>query len=174
MLARFRPALLVALMSVLVFAAKPSYADIAGQPNSADVKTIDSCVVDARAAKTDPDVCIGRVSSACLEAASTTPTMETAAKTMEGCYDRELLVWQQALNRDYAQLTRLVTDDNAKQALASAEREFYIFELKQCTFDRIAHNDAPNALVAASRCNVRDIARQDLWLVNRIDSFKSH
>ncbi len=154
-------------MSVLAIAATPAYAAIAGQPNPADVKTIDSCVVDARTANTDPDSCIGRVSSSCLETASTTAAMEE-------CNNRELLVWRAALNRDYAQLTALLSDDSMKQALRDAERDFFAYELKQCTFDRIAHKDAPDALVAAARCNVKATARQDLWLLDQINSFKSH
>ncbi len=164
---RFRLALLAALIDLLAFAVAPVYAAIPGQPSAADVKTIEACVADARTAKTDPDACIGRVSGSCLETAST-----TAEK--EACSNRELLVWQAALNRDYAQLTALLTDDSVKQALRDAERDFFVAKLKRCTFDRIAHRDSPDALVAAARCDVKATARQDLWLLDQINSFKSH
>ncbi len=154
-------------MNVLAFASTPTYAAIAGQPNPADVKMIDACVADARIAKTDPDHCIGRASSSCLETASTSTATEE-------CNSRELLVWQAALNRDYSQLTALLTDDSAKQSLRDAERDFLVYELKQCTFERIAHRDAPNALVAAVQCNLKATARQDLWLLEQINFFKSH
>jgi hypothetical protein len=156
-----------ALMSILAIVALPAQASIPGQPNSADVKTIDACIADAQAARTDPGACIGRISNKCLEKAS------TSAATEE-CSNRELLVWEAALNRDYAQLTALLTDDIAKQALRDAERDFQIDRLKRCSFERIAHRNAPDALVAAARCNVRAAAQQDLWLLDQINSVKPH
>jgi uncharacterized protein YecT (DUF1311 family) len=164
---RFRPALLIVSMSGLLFAANPGCAAIASQPNPEDVTTIDACVADARAAKTDPDACIGRVFGACAKTASTAPAIEE-------CNDRELRVWQTALNRDYAQLATLLPDDNAKQALRDAERDFLVYQLKQCTFERVAHRDSPDALAAAARCTVKATARQDLWLLDQISSFKTH
>jgi uncharacterized protein YecT (DUF1311 family) len=163
---RFLIALLAALIAPAI-AAAPAYAAIAGQPNSADVKTIEACVADAAAAKTDSDACIGRVSGSCLEKAPT-----TAAK--EECSNRELLVWDTALNRDYARLTALLTDDSVKQALRDAERDFFVAKLKKCTFDRIVHKDSPDGLVAAAQCDVKTTARQDLWLLEQINSFNSH
>lgn len=159
--------LTVALASALAFGAIRAWAAIPGQPKEADVKTIDACLVDAANAKADRDVCIGRVSSKCLESAPT-----TAAK--EECADRELLVWNAALNRDYARLTELLIDDNVKQALRDAERDFFVAKLKKCTFDRLAHRDSPDGLVAASRCDLTATARQDLWLIEEIESLKSH
>ena len=165
--ARFRSALLAASMSLLTLASRPTCAAIPGQPKPADVKTIDICVADALSAKSDPDACVGRVSSICLATASTTVQKEE-------CNNRELLVWQAALNRDYNRLMSLLADDNVKQALRDAERDFFVFELKQCTFDRIAHRDAPDALLTAARCNLRATARQALWLLDEIDSFQPH
>ena len=160
-------ALSAALIGVFACAAAPVWGAIPGQPNATDVKTIDACLADAAGAKTDQDVCIGRVSSGCLENALT-----TAAR--EECNNREFLVWDSALNRDYAQLTALLTADNAKQALRDAERDFFVSKLKRCTFERLAHNDSPDARVAASRCEVKATARQDLWLIEQINSLKSH
>lgn len=153
-----------ALASALAFTAN---AAIPGQPMEADVKTIDACLADAVNAKTDQDVCIGRISSQCQENAPT-----TAAK--EACNDRELLVWNAALVRDYARLTALVTDNNVKQALRDAERDFVVAKLAKCTFDRLVHKDSPDGLIAASRCDVTATARQDLWLNQEIESLSSH
>ena len=167
MAACFRSALLAASMSFVTIVARPTCAAIPGQPKPADVTTIDTCVAGALSAKTDPDACIGRVSSTCLETASTTVQKEE-------CNSRELLVWQAALNRNYNRLMSLLTDDNVKQALRDAERDFFVFELKQCTFDRVAHRDAPDALLTAARCNLRATARQALWLLDEINSFQPH
>src|SRR5271168_3429808 len=76
MSSRIRFAPLLALMSAIILSPKPTDAAIAGQPDPADVATIDSCVADARAAKTDPGICIGRVSGSCLETAAATSAME--------------------------------------------------------------------------------------------------
>jgi uncharacterized protein YecT (DUF1311 family) len=167
MLTRFPFSRRAVFVSILAIVALPAYAAIPGQPNSADVKTIDACIADALAAKTDPDACIGRISSSCLEKAS------TSAATEE-CSNRELLVWEAALNRDYAQLTAVLTDDSVKQALRDAERDFLVDKLKRCSFERIARRNAPDALVAASRCNVKATAQQDLWLLDQINSVKPH
>jgi uncharacterized protein YecT (DUF1311 family) len=165
MTTRFLIAVLAALIAPAI-AAGPTYAAIAGQPNSADVKTIEACVADAAATKTDSDACIGRVSGSCLEKAPT-----TSAK--EECSNRELLVWDAALNRDYARLTGLLTDDSVKQALRDAERDFFVAKLKQCTFERIVRKDAPTALAAAAQCNVKATARRDLWVLEQINSLNS-
>ena len=155
------------LMSIVAIVALPAYAAIPGQPNSADVKTIDACIADAQAARTDPGACIGRISSNCLEKASTSAAIEE-------CSNRELLVWEAALNRDYAQLTGLLTDDIVKQALRDAERDFLVARSKRCSFERIARQNSPDALVAAARCNVKATAQQDLWLLDQINSIKPH
>jgi uncharacterized protein YecT (DUF1311 family) len=154
------------LLAALGFAVTPGRAAIPGQPNPDDVKTIDACVSDARTGKADPDACIGRVSSECLKTASTTIAME-------GCNNRELLVWKAALNRDFDRLMARLTDDNTKQTLRDAQRAFFVYDLKQCTFVRIAHEDAPTALVAAAQCNLTATARYDLWLIEQINTFGS-
>jgi uncharacterized protein YecT (DUF1311 family) len=128
------------------------------------VQTIDACVSDAMTAKSAPEACIGRVSSPCLKSASTTTAMEQ-------CNNREFLVWQDALNRDYAELMTRLTDDHAKQMLREVQRAFFVFELQRCTFERTAHNDAPPALVAAARCQANATARYDLWLIEQINAF---
>jgi uncharacterized protein YecT (DUF1311 family) len=155
-----------ALFVALVVGVTQALAAIPGQPDAAAVKTIEACLADATKAKTDPDVCIGRVWNDCLANAPTIPAKKE-------CSDRELLVWSAALNRDYLQLTALLTDDILKQALRDAERDFIIAKSKKCTFERLAHKDSSASLMAASRCDVRDTARQDLWLRDQINSFKS-
>ncbi len=154
------------LLSVLAFGVAPARAAIAGQPDAADVRTIDACLADAAKTKADPDICVGSVAGGCLKGAST-----TAAR--EQCSNRELLVWDAALNRDLAQLTALLGDDNAKRALRDAERDFFVAKLKKCTFERLAHKDSAESLVAAAQCDVRATARQDLWLIDQINSFKA-
>jgi hypothetical protein len=57
--------------------------------------------------------------------------------------------------------------------LRGAERDFFVAKLGNCTFERIAHKDSPDALVAAALCDVRATARQDLWLIEQINSLKS-
>jgi uncharacterized protein YecT (DUF1311 family) len=156
-----------ALIAISGFAAARAYAAIAGRPDATDVKVIDTCLADATTAKSDPDACIGHVSSGCVEIAPT-----TAAK--EKCIERELLVWDAALNRDYAQLTELLTDDSVKQALRDAERDFIIAKLGKCTFERIARKDSADALLAAALCNVKATARQDLWLIEQTTYLKPH
>jgi uncharacterized protein YecT (DUF1311 family) len=166
MKARFSLILGAILFRALVVNVTPAPAAIPGQPNEADVKTIDACLADAAKTKSDPDVCIGRVWNDCLGGAQT-----MAAK--QECSNRELLVWDAALNRDYMHLEAFLIDGNAKQALRDAERAYAIAKLKKCTFERLAHKDDPASLVAAARCDVRETARQDLWLLDQINSFKS-
>jgi hypothetical protein len=171
-----KPALVAARFSAVLFAVSiaivsldsgPVRSAIPGQPDAADVMAIDSCLVEAQKAKADLDTCIGRVSSGCQEKA---PTL--AAR--EECFTRELLVWDQALSRDSAKLTGLLIDGSLKEALREAERAFAVDKLRQCTFDRIAHRNSPDALLAAARCDVRTTARHDLWLRQEIDSFTSN
>ena len=148
-------------------AISPAEADIPGQPEAADVKTIDQCLADATATKMDPDTCIGSVSRNCAEKAAS-----IAAK--EECSNRELLVWNAALTRDYAVLTDLLPSESGKSELRDVERDFLISKQRRCTFERVVHDNAPDALVQASQCNVRAIARQDLWLREQIGSFRHH
>ena len=156
--------LVVALLNSVLAAATPGFAAIGGQPNPADVQTIDACVGDAMTAKSDPGACIGAVSGPCLKSASTTAAMAQ-------CSNREFLVWQAALNRDSARLMTRLPDDHAKQMLREVQRAFFVYELQQCTFERTAHKDAPPALVAAARCQARASARYDLWLIEQINAF---
>jgi len=156
-----------AASAVIVFlVAPPVRAAIPGQPEAADVKIIESCLTDAQQSKTDPGACIGRVYGACQKASA-------SLSSREECFSRERLVWDAALGRDLGRLTMLLTDDNVKNALRDVEREFAINKLKQCTFDRIAHKNSPDALIAAGRCNTRATARHDLWLLEEINSFSN-
>jgi uncharacterized protein YecT (DUF1311 family) len=164
--AQFQIVLFVALLNSTLFAVTPGFAAIGGQPDPAAAQTIDACVGDAMAAKSDPDACIGRVSDPCLKSASTTTAMEQ-------CNNREFLVWQADLNRDYAQLMTRLTDDHAKQMLREVQRAFFVYKLQRCTFERTAHKNAPPALVAAARCQARATARYDLWLIEQINVFPS-
>jgi uncharacterized protein YecT (DUF1311 family) len=163
---RFSLGMGAALFAAAAICATPSLAAIPGQPNAADVKAVDACLADAAKAKGDPDACIGRVTNECL-ANTQTPA------AMHECNNRELLVWDAALNRDYTQLTAFLTDDSKKQALREAQREFFVGKLKTCTFERLAHRDSAGGLAAAARCEVKATARQDLWLVDQINSFKA-
>ena len=158
--------LFASLLGATAVGAPPSSAAIPGQPNPADVKTIEACLADAAKAKSDPDACIGRVSNDCLSAAQT----DVAKKE---CSARELLVWDAALNRDYMQLEAFIIDANAKQTLRDAERSYAIDKLKKCTFERLSHKDNPAGLASAARCDVRETARQDLWLLDQINSFRT-
>jgi hypothetical protein len=155
-----------ALFVLLALAAPPAGAVIPGQPVAADVELVDSCLAQAAAAKSDADACIGRVEAGCAAEAAT-----AAAKRQ--CSNREFLVWNMALDRDYLRLTALVADGAARQALREAEREFAVAKLKRCTFERIARGNSPDALIAASRCEVQATARQDLWLREQVDLLKS-
>jgi uncharacterized protein YecT (DUF1311 family) len=159
-------AIFVTALTAATLDISASLAAIPGQPNPADVKTIEACLADAAKAKSDPDPCIGRVWNDCVGAAQT-----DAAK--KECSSRELLVWEAALNRDYMQLEAFVIDASAKQTLRDAERSYAIVKLKKCTFERLAHRDDPAALAAAARCEIRETARQDLWLLDQINSFKT-
>ncbi len=163
---RFSAAVCAVSIAVVALDAGPIRAAIPGQPDAADVKTIESCLSDAQQSKVDPDTCIGRVSTDCQEKATT-----LAAR--EECFTRELLVWDNASSRDNGKLTELLTDNSLKQALRESERAFAIDKLRQCTFERIAHRNSADALVAAARCDVRATARRDLWLRQEIDSFGS-
>lgn len=163
---RFSLIFAAAALGAAALGASPGSAAIPGQPNPADVKTIEGCLAGAAKAKSDPDVCIGQVWNDCLGSAQT-----DAAKKQ--CGDRELLVWDAALNRDYMQLEAFIIDVNAKQTLRDAERAYAIAKLKKCTFERLAHKGDPAALAAAARCDVRETARQDLWLLDQINSYKA-
>jgi len=158
---------IAAFLGLFALGFAPANADVPGRPDPADVAKIDACLADAARATTDLDACIGRISSACAETATT-----TAAR--EECSDRELLVWNGALTHDYARLTAMVADATAKQALRDAQRDFIVSKLKKCTFERLARKDSPEALVAAARCDVRATARQDLWLREQIESLEPH
>jgi hypothetical protein len=162
---RYR-SIFVAVLGAATLDIAAGWAAIPGQPNPADVKTVETCLADAAKAKNDPDPCIGRVWNDCLGAAQT-----DAAK--KECSSRELLVWEAALNRDYMQLEAFVIDASAKQTLRDAEHSYAVIKLKKCTFERLAHKDDPAALVAAARCEIRETARQDLWLLDQINTFKT-
>ena len=148
----------------------PAYAAIPGYPDPADVKLVASCLADAAQANADPDTCIGRLSGDCISKAE----KPGPAKLAEECSNREFLVWDAALNRDYDRLTMLLADANLKQALRDAQRDFFVSELKQCTFERLLLKDSPEALAAAARCKVRSTARQDFWLTDQIKALGPH
>ena len=164
---RFPLTFSAAVIGSATFAAGPIYAVVQGQPDANDVKAIDACLANAAATKADPSSCIGHVSDSCIEKASTTPAVEE-------CSNREALVWDAALNRDYAQLTKLLVEDGAKQALRDAERGFAVAKLTKCTFERIPHRNSPKAVAAAAQCAVRATARQDFWLIDQINAFKGN
>ena len=153
-------------VGVFILIAVRAFAAIAGQPDAADVKTIDSCLADATTSKSDPDNCIGKFAKSCAEKAA------TLAATLE-CNNRELLVWHVALSRDYARLSERLVDVGAKQALGDVERAFLIAKEKLCAFERIAHKNSPDGLAAAARCDLKATARQDLWLIQQVNSFNS-
>jgi hypothetical protein len=155
-----------ALAAIAFLVTAPVGAAIPGQPQAADVKVIETCVADAQQSKNDPGACIGRVYGACQKASAT-------LSSSEECFSRERLVWDAALERDLGRLSALLADDSIKTALHDVEREFAINKLKQCTFDRIAHKNSPDALIAAGRCNTRATARHDLWLLEEINSFSN-
>jgi uncharacterized protein YecT (DUF1311 family) len=153
-------------IGALSAAGTTAYGAIPGQPNPDDVKTIDVCMANASKTSTDPDTCIGQVTTTCLK--------NSPSATAKQCTDREFLVWEAALNRDYAQLNAFLADDGVKQALRDEQRDFIIARLKKCTFERIAHKNAPESLAAAAQCNVKATARQELWVLEQINSFKPH
>ena len=152
-------------LSVLWLLSEPAFSAIPGRPDAADVRMIEACLGDARKDKSDPDACIGRVAAAC-EQTATGPSAE------QGCVDRELLVWDDASNSDFEQLSARLPDNDSKQALRDVQRASLLAKLKQCTFARTAHKDSREAVKASARCNLKATARYDMWLRDMIDSFK--
>jgi hypothetical protein len=160
---------LKALPAILFGAAfglsESAFAVIPGQPDPADVHIVEQCVADAQKDKADPDRCIGKVSAACRQTA-------TGLSAAETCVNRELVVWSAAANKHFDQLDRLLSDNDAKQALREAQRSDGLAKLKECTFVRLVHKDSSAALAASAMCNLVAVARFDLWLVDQINSFK--
>jgi hypothetical protein len=151
--------------AIFAFTALPAYAIIPGQPDPADVKVIDECLTSVADTKTDPNSCIGRVSKGCIEKASNVAAIKE-------CSNRETLVWNAKEIRDYAQLTKLLSNDSTTQALREAERSYVVAKLKKCTFERISHKNS-ESLASEAQCEASATARQDLWLTEQINSFKN-
>ena len=144
---------------------EPALSAIPGRPDPADVQMIEACLTDAQKDKSDPDACIGKAAAACGQT-TTGPSAE------QNCIDREYLVWDSAANSDFERLSARLPDNESKQALRDAKRAYLLAKLKPCGFARIVHKDAREAALTSARCNVKTVARYDLWLRDVIDSFK--
>jgi uncharacterized protein YecT (DUF1311 family) len=155
------------LVSGFFIVAAQASGAIPGQPHPDDVQTIDACMANASKSNVGSDTCIGQVTGACLKSAP-------ASAAIKQCSDREYLVWDAALNRDSATLMGFLVETNVKQALRDEQHDFIIGRLKRCTFERIAHKDSPDSLAAADLCNVKATAREELWVLEQISSFKPH
>ena len=147
----------VAIAGALVLTYNGANAAIAGHPNTVDVKTLTDCLADSEKNKTSSNLCVGRITSQCINPTSTPPEQKA-------CSDRELVVWIETLNRDLADLMRRTPEGALKQALAEVQRNFYAEKVSKCAFERNLHGNSPAALFAASACDVQSTARQDFWL----------
>ena len=152
-------------LSALWLLSEPVLSAIPGRPDPADVQIIESCLTDVQKDKSDPDACVGKAAAACGQTA-------TGSSAERNCIDREYLVWDAADNSDFERLSARLPDNESKQALRDAQRAYFLAKLKLCGFVRIAHKDAREAALASARCNLRAVARYDLWLRDVIDSFK--
>jgi uncharacterized protein YecT (DUF1311 family) len=152
-------------LSVLWLLNEPALSAIPGRPDPADVQMIEACVNDAQKDKSDPDACIGKAAIVCGQA-TTGPSAE------QNCIDREYLVWDAAANSDFERLSVRLPDSESKQALRDTQRAYLLAKLKLCGFARIAHKDAREAALASARCNLKTVARYDLWLRDVVNSYK--
>jgi uncharacterized protein YecT (DUF1311 family) len=130
-------------------------------PTPADIKVIEGCLTKAATAKTSREACIGRVTDPCLDKADNTADQLA-------CSDREFLVWDARLNRDYAKLISKLEPD-AKAALREIEKLFIAMKAKKCEFDYVANGGGTMWSVTGAQCATEETARQSLWLADKID-----
>jgi uncharacterized protein YecT (DUF1311 family) len=154
-----------ALAAVLVLACATGAASAAEAPAPADVKVIENCLAKATTDKTSQEACIGRVSDLCRDA-------ETTADQI-ACTDREFVVWDARLNRDYVKLMALLEPD-AKTALRDIEKLFIQTKSKKCEFDYIANGGGTMWSVTGAECTATETAKQALWLAEKIDMLSPH
>ncbi len=154
-------ALVATLLACIAAAASAAEA-----PRPADVKVIEGCLAKAATAKTSQEACIGRVYDPCLGHADSTAD-QTA------CADREFVVWDARLNRDYVKLMSLLQPD-AKAALRDIEKLFIATKSKKCEFDYIANGGGTLWSVTGAECAVTETAKQALWLADKIDMLSPH
>ena len=143
--------------AVLMSSSAETYAAMPGRPDGAEVKLVTDCLADAVKNNTAQDVCIGRVIAQCIKTTS-------AYQEKKACSDREFLVWSESLNHDFSELTKRLQEGDLRQALNEVQRNFYAEKASKCAFERNARANSPEALFAASVCDVQSTARQDLWL----------
>jgi uncharacterized protein YecT (DUF1311 family) len=125
-----------------------------------DVNVIEDCVKTAAGAGQPmeaAEVCIGKVSHACLDDTKTKSTADTTA-----CIDRERIVWDDILNEAYRRL-REKLDAGQQAKLRDMQRAWIASRDKTCGFYQDFYQGTMASPMAAS-CVNKETARRALFL----------
>jgi uncharacterized protein YecT (DUF1311 family) len=125
-----------------------------------DVNVIEDCVKTATGPGKSMDaaeVCVGKVSSPCLDDPKTKSTAD-----MNACIDREKAVWDDILNEAYRQL-RAKLDGGQQTKLRDMQRAWMASRDKTCGFYWDFYQGTMASTMAAS-CVNRETARRALFL----------
>ena len=158
-------------IGTLLAAAQARAADA---PRPADQRAIDACL--AKAGET-PERCIGIVYDPCTKTPEGGSTMG-----MGQCSGRELAVWDAMLNTSFQALLRSSLGDadampenrppeNRRSApvkgadiLRDMQRAWIAFHAKKCDAAAMQFEGGSASRVIYGDCNMRETARQALWL----------
>jgi uncharacterized protein YecT (DUF1311 family) len=108
---------------VLAIAIGPRVTAAAEPPTQTDQATVEACL---KKAGDKPETCIGTVADPCLQNAESTADMN-------GCYDREIRVWDGMLNAAYKGLQPQL-DAKQAEALRDVQRSWIAYRDKRCAF----------------------------------------
>jgi uncharacterized protein YecT (DUF1311 family) len=110
------------------------------------------------AAQTQPESCIGVVSTACIQAEG---NMSTAAMTT--CYEREANVWDARLNAAYQKLLANGDGEDVAEEYRKVQRTWMAFRDASCAQPAIVFKGTM-AVPMSAYCRLEKTARQALWL----------
>lgn len=158
-----RPALLKWMVIMAALASLETLARAAPVPK--DAKAIEACIATATPSRRD--ACIGIVANPCLDA----DTGTTAG--MNGCLDREYVIWDAWLNRDYALYRNKLAEDG-KALLKEVEQLFIALKDKRCAFDYAVNGGGTMYSTTNAQCRMDETARQWIWVRAHLDEMNGN
>ncbi len=135
-------------------------------PNAEERKQITDCLDTARKKETPAEACLNLVSQAC----QTMPGGETTVG-MRMCMERETVIWDEILNRNYRALRKAVSSDGAKK-LGGIQRQWIKWRDAKCEMPYILYEGGSLARPLAAECVLRATALRAIEFGAALDAIE--
>ncbi len=140
------------LVAVLGAGAFSFATNVTGQGN-----IVEECLAIEAKAERDGTACVGRLADACLEKPEGLST-----RGQVECIDRELVLWDKILNREYLML-RAALDDEQKVKLKEAQRTWIRLRDQDCYLPHVFYRGTMAQPIGAY-CSMKRTAQRALFL----------